>query len=132
MRGPTGLRLLHGSAQPLVDVVFVHGLRGGSVKTWRKGVDPDNFWPQCWLPSEPGFHHCNIYSFGYDSDWATSEPSILDIHAFGQNLLEEMRNSPYLRDNTEVGLTILAWGLLGAVLNDVGICSSANAGVSAP
>ncbi|KAK4154703.1 hypothetical protein C8A00DRAFT_42579 [Chaetomidium leptoderma] len=77
-RGPTGLRLLHASAQPLVDLIFVHGLRGGSVKTWRKGVDPAAFWPQCWLPSEPGLEHVNIYSFGYDSDWASTEPSILD------------------------------------------------------
>jgi hypothetical protein len=104
-RGPTGLRLLHASSQPLVDLIFVHGLRGGSVKTWRKGSDPENFWPQYWLPSEPGFGNVNIYSFGYDSDWASSEPSILDVHAFGQNLLEEMRNSPFLRDNTEVRLT---------------------------
>jgi hypothetical protein len=106
-RGPTGLRLLHASAQPLVDLIFVHGLRGGSIKTWRKGNNLENFWPQYWLPSEPGFDNVNMYSFGYDSDWASSEPSILDIHAFGQNLLEEMRNSPFLRDSAEVCLVNL-------------------------
>jgi hypothetical protein len=103
-RGPTGLRLLHSSPEPLIDLIFVHGLRGGSVKTWRKGNDLRNFWPQCWLPMEPGFRNTNIHSFGYDSDWASSNASILDVHDFGQCLLEEMRNSPHLRDNKEVSL----------------------------
>lgn len=105
-RGSTGLQLLHASAQPLVDMIFVHGLRGGSIKTWRKGSEHHNFWPQFWLPFEPGFENVNIYTFGYDSDWADFEPCILDVHAFGQNLLEQMRNYPYLRDNV-VGHPIL-------------------------
>ncbi|KAI2615430.1 NACHT and WD domain protein [Hypoxylon sp. NC1633] len=98
-RGPTGLRLLHSSPEPLVDLIFVHGLRGGSVKTWRKGDDPRMFWPQLWLPMEPGLRNVNIHSFGYESDWASTKSSILNIHDFGQSLLEEMRNSPHLREN---------------------------------
>ncbi|KAJ9160996.1 GPI inositol-deacylase [Coniochaeta hoffmannii] len=96
-RGPLGLRLIHSSPEPLVDLIFVHGLRGGSVKTWRKGNDPRSFWPQFWLPVEPGFRNVNIHSFGYDSDWASTKSSILNIHDFGQSLLEEMRNSSHLR-----------------------------------
>jgi len=67
------------------------------VKTWRKGNDPRSFWPQFWLPVEPGFRNVNIHSFGYDSDWASTKSSILNIHDFGQSLLEEMRNSSHLR-----------------------------------
>jgi len=52
---------------------------------------------------EPGFENVNVHSFGYDSNWANSEPSILNVHDFGQALLEEMRNSPYLGDNEQVG-----------------------------
>lgn len=100
VRGPLGLRLVHSSPEPLIDLIFVHGLRGGSVKTWRKGNDPSNFWPQLWLPLEPGLRHANIHSFGYQSDWASTKSSILDIHDFGQSLLEEMRNSPHLRHNS--------------------------------
>ncbi len=103
-RGPLGLGLLHSSPEPLIDIIFVHGLRGGSIKTWRKGNDPRNFWPQLWLPLEPELHHANIHSFGYDSDWASTKSSILNVHDFGQSLLEEMRNSPYLRDNANVRL----------------------------
>ncbi len=101
-RGPLGLRLLHSSPEPLIDIIFVHGLRGGSIKTWRKGNDPRNFWPQLWLPAEPELHNANIHSFGYDSDWVSTKSSILNVHDFGQSLLEEMRNSPYLRDKRNV------------------------------
>jgi hypothetical protein len=101
-RGPLGLRLLHSSPEPLVDLIFVHGLRGASVKTWQKGNDPRFFWPQFWLPIEQEFHHVNIHSFGYDADWKSSNASILNVHDFGQSLLEEMRNSPHLRSNVDV------------------------------
>lgn len=102
VRGPLGLRPLHYSAEPLIDLIFVHGLRGGSIKTWRKGNDSRCFWPLCWLPMEHGMENVNIHTFGYDSDWASSRPSILNVHDFGQELLEEMRNAPYLRGNGEV------------------------------
>ncbi|KAI1212052.1 uncharacterized protein F4807DRAFT_458254 [Annulohypoxylon truncatum] len=84
IRGPLGLRILHSSPEPLVDLIFVHGLRGGSIKTWRKDNDP----------------------LLDDSDWASTKPSILNVHDFGQTLLEEMRNSPHLRKNP--GAFILA------------------------
>lgn len=105
-RGPLGLRLLHCSPEPMIDIIFVHGLRGGSVKTWRKGNMPRNFWPQLWLPLEPGLRHASIHSFGYQSDWASTKSSILDIHDFGQSLMEEMRNSPQIRDNSKVSIVL--------------------------
>lgn len=102
VKGPLGLQLLHASPEPLIDLIFVHGLKGDSIKTWRKGGDPLCFWPQLWLPTEPGFENVNIHTFGYDSNWSSSKSTILDIHDFGQGLLEEMRNAPQLRDNVEV------------------------------
>ena len=53
---------------------------------------------------EPELRNANIHSFGYDSDWASMKSSILNLHDFGQSLLEEMRNSPYLRDKGNVRL----------------------------
>lgn len=111
-KGPLGLRLLHSSPEPLIDLIFVHGLRGGSIKTWRKGDDPRHFWPQLWLPVESELHHANIHSFGYDADWASTKSSILGVHDFGQSLLEEMRNSPYLRDNGSVRLNVSIIGCI--------------------
>lgn len=48
--------------------------------------------------------NANVHSFGYDSDWASTKSSFLDIHDFGQSLLEEMRNSPSLRESVNVSL----------------------------
>lgn len=115
-RGPLGLRLLHSSPEPLIDLIFVHGLRGGSVKTWRKGNDPRFFWPQFWLPVEPGFRNVNIHSFGYDSDWASTKSSILNIHDFGQSLLEEMRNSSHLTGSDSNAPIILIGHSMGGLV----------------
>ena len=101
-KGPVGLRLLRYSAEPLIDLIFVHGLKGGSTTTWRKGGDSRNFWPKLWLPMERGLWNANIHTFGYDSNWTNSKSGILNIHDFGQSLLEEMRNSPHLRGKTNV------------------------------
>lgn len=102
IRGPLGLHLLHSSPQPLIDLIFIHGLRGGSIKTWRKGNDPHLFWPQYWLPMEAGLCNASIHSFGYDSDWGSTTPSILNVHDFGRALYEEIRSSPFLRQKPNV------------------------------
>ena len=67
IRGDIGVRLVYASPEPLVNLIFVHGLQGGSVKTWRKGDDPRYFWPQCWLPLEEGVCNVKTHSLGYDS-----------------------------------------------------------------
>ncbi|KFA45454.1 hypothetical protein S40293_10153 [Stachybotrys chartarum IBT 40293] len=115
-RGPLGLRLLVASAEPLIDIIFVHGLRGGSIKTWQKGTDPRLFWPQHWLPTEPEFRNASIHTFGYDSDWKSSEPSVLSIHDFGQALYEEMRSSPTLRRNAKSPIVLVGHSMGGLVI----------------
>ncbi|KAI0015721.1 hypothetical protein F4780DRAFT_50133 [Xylariomycetidae sp. FL0641] len=122
-KGPVGLRLLRYAPEPLIDMVFVHGLRGGSIKTWRKGSDPRNFWPQLWLPLEREFRNVNIHSFGYDSDWASTKSSILNVHDFGQSLLEEMRNSPYLRENRKGPIILVGHSMGGLVIKKAFILS---------
>jgi hypothetical protein len=102
VKGPLGLRCLFSATKPLVDLVFVHGLRGGSIKTWRYGDDQQLFWPQYWLPKEPEFANASIHSFGYESDWGSMKPSILDVHDFGRSLFEELLTSPLLRHTSKV------------------------------
>jgi hypothetical protein len=103
VKGPLGLRSLFCASKPLVDLVFVHGLRGGSIKTWRHGEDQQLFWPQHWLPKEPEFANVSIHSFGYESDWGSMKPSVLDVHDFGRSLFEELLTSPLLRHISKVG-----------------------------
>jgi len=97
--GLHGLNLLYDPPGPLADLIFVHGLRGGSIKTWCKGDDLKLFWPQAWLPREQGLRHVRIHSFGYNADWADIRETTLDLHDFGRALLAEMNTSPSLRGN---------------------------------
>jgi hypothetical protein len=55
------------------------------------------FWPKDWLPTEDGFEHVRLHSFGYNSDWATRKKSRLSVHDFGQALLADIYNSPSLQ-----------------------------------
>lgn len=100
--GGYGLNLLYEPPDSLVDLVFVHGLRGGSVKTWCKGDDLKRFWPQAWLPRERELQNARVHSFGYDADWANIKETALDLHDFGRALLTELNTSPLLRRDREV------------------------------
>lgn len=77
---------------------------------------------------EPGLHNVNIHTFGYNSDWASTKSSILNVHDFGQSLLEEMRNSPHYETtvmwvsiyrgycpkvHNKLGANHIAWTLYG-------------------
>ncbi|KAK2761351.1 hypothetical protein FQN54_001873 [Arachnomyces sp. PD_36] len=95
--GPFGLNLLHEPPSPLFDVIFVHGLRGGLRKTWSKKRHHSYFWPKEWLPKDIEFKRARIHSFGYNSDWGNAKESILDVHQFGNSLLQEIANSPDIR-----------------------------------
>ncbi|KAH0536563.1 hypothetical protein FGG08_006571 [Glutinoglossum americanum] len=80
----------------------VHGLRGGSRKTWTKEGNPALFWPKEWLPMEPGFENVRIHSYGYDSDWGKGGASVLNVHDFGQALLGDIQNSPHIQRSVDV------------------------------
>ena len=100
--GPLGLNLLHAPPAAILDLIFVHGLRGGSRKTWSKTKDPDDFWPKEWLPGDIEFKDVRIHSFGYHSDWGDTEESILSVFDFGKSLLAEIANSPDIRKDGDV------------------------------
>lgn len=101
VRGPLGLNLLHASSEPLIDFVFVHGLNGGSRKTWTYGEDPDLYWPKEWLAKDPAFKNVRIHSFGYNSHW-TDTKTTHNIHDFGQSLLNDIQTSPQMREDGRV------------------------------
>ena len=102
IKGPLGMNMLNSPSEPLMDYVFVHGLGGGSTKTWCLGDNPNNFWPRTWLPMEPSFRNVRIHSFGYDADWMDKKESIMNVHDFGRSLLESMRTTPSLKASETV------------------------------
>lgn len=118
VRGPFGLdNPLAIPAEPMVDFVFVHGLGGGSRKTWCKDDDPLLFWPKEWLPRDPEFKHVRIHSFGYDSDWTERRPpSILNIHDFGKALLESLQRSTWIRRSARTPIVFIAHSMGGLVV----------------
>ncbi|OCK72963.1 hypothetical protein K432DRAFT_365414 [Lepidopterella palustris CBS 459.81] len=60
-----GIKVLHDPQQPVVDIVFVHGLTGGQVSTWAAegAAQP---WPQSFLAKD--IPTARISAFGYDAD----------------------------------------------------------------
>ncbi|KAI0508458.1 hypothetical protein F5B22DRAFT_649951 [Xylaria bambusicola] len=119
LKGPFGLQLLHASPQPLIDIVFVHGLRGGSFKTWRKGDDSQLFWPQYWLPMETDLRNASIHSFGYDSDRGSLNPGVLNAHDFGRTLYGELGSSPYLGRNSNSPIIMVGHSMGELVIKKV-------------
>ncbi|KAK7956103.1 uncharacterized protein PG986_005325 [Apiospora aurea] len=114
-KGSYGLTTLYEPAVdvPGADVVFVHGLNGGSQSTWTKGED-SNFWPKFWLPSDDGFADVRIHSFGYHS--GVSKQSILQIQDFARNLLSAIHDAPRIIPKQNVPLILVGHSMGGLVI----------------
>jgi hypothetical protein len=84
-----GLTLVHACPEPLVDLIFVHGLGGTSRKTWSWQRDPHNFWP-AWLGKEAELCKSRIFTFGYNADFSGQHTS-LNILDFAKDLLFRMK-----------------------------------------
>ena len=84
----------------LADLVFVHGLGGGSKSTWTRSGDPNLYWPKAWLPYDPDFHDVRIHSFGYNSNWGNE--SILGVHDFAKSLLSSIHHCPQIPRDAHV------------------------------
>ncbi len=115
--GSRGLNLLWSPADPLLDLVFVHGLGGGSTKTWCFSEDPTKFWPKAWLPRETGFANIRIHSYGYDADWqSTNAASTINVYDFAVQLLNGLRNSPCLANQKTTPIVFVAHSMGGLVV----------------
>ncbi|XAR61858.1 hypothetical protein NMG60_11016394 [Bertholletia excelsa] len=94
------------SEVPLMDVVFVHGLRGGPFKTWRLGDDKSStqsglvekideeagkqgtFWPGEWLPDD--FPHARLFSLKYKTNLTQWSGATLPLQEVSSMLLEKL------------------------------------------
>ncbi|KAK0661187.1 hypothetical protein QBC41DRAFT_236104 [Cercophora samala] len=123
IRGPLGLRLLFDSSEPLADLIFVHGLGGGSRKTWDKNNDPSLYWPQEWLSRDPEFKHVRVHTFGYPADWTERRESVLNIHDFANSLLSQLQASATIRRSNQVPLIFVCHSMGGLVVKQAYILS---------
>lgn len=107
LRGPFGLNTLYQPANLVTaDLIFVHGLGGGSRSTWTKSGDPSLYWPQRWLPQDPGFQDVRIHSFGYDSNW--EKESTLNLHDFAKSLLGSIHDCPAISSDSNVYASLMS------------------------
>lgn len=95
-KGSLGLTLLHSPSDPQVDLIFIHGLGGGSRKTWSKTPLLSHYWPQQWLPKDPAFKDVRVFTYGYDSDYLSGKGDCLNIHHIGKSFLGEVSMSPFI------------------------------------
>lgn len=99
VKGPLGLTTLYNPPEPAIaELVFVHGLGGGSRSTWSK--DGESFWPQTWLPKDEAFGDIRIHTFGYNSNW--DKASTLNIHDFAKSLLGSLHDCPQIPKGSTV------------------------------
>ncbi|KAI4220320.1 MAG: hypothetical protein LQ349_008116 [Xanthoria aureola] len=106
---PLGLKIIHKPAgDPRVDIVFVHGLGGGSRTTWSKNHNPEFFWPLKFLPFEPDINEARILTFGYNANFrrgsGKNKMSVLD---FAKDLLYDLK---YAKDESVPELEDLRMG----------------------
>ncbi|KAK0707379.1 hypothetical protein B0H67DRAFT_647567 [Lasiosphaeris hirsuta] len=120
-KGPLGLETLYEPQLPanaVADLVFIHGLGGGSRKTWSFSPDPAHFWPRAWLADDGDFAgSVRIHAFGYRADWGGRQ-SMLNIHDFAQSLLGELRNHQSVR-RTSTRIILVGHSMGGCVAKKV-------------
>ncbi|KAI1366621.1 WD40 repeat-like protein [Xylaria arbuscula] len=98
-KGALGLTLLFSPQQPQVDLILVHGLGGGSRKTWSKTAQLSHYWPQEWLSKDSAFEKVRIYTYGYNSDYVKDKDNCLNIHHFGKLFLGTIGTSPCFKNS---------------------------------
>ncbi|MCJ1356503.1 MAG: hypothetical protein MMC33_006498 [Icmadophila ericetorum] len=116
VKGNLGLNLLHQPSETLIELIFVHGLGGGSRKTWSFSNLLDHFWPQTWLPHDKDFRNVRINSYGYDSDWTSTKDDISNVSDFASGLLNALFYSPTLRKPMDTPIVFFAHSMGGLVV----------------
>ncbi|KAF2969942.1 hypothetical protein GQX73_g3591 [Xylaria multiplex] len=112
-KGPLGLTtVFEPEGQVVADLIFVHGLNGGSRSTWSKS--DDSFWPQAWLPRDDAFHDVRIHTFGYPS--GLSRDSVLNIRDFAGNLLACVQHCPALTSSAPGPIIFVGHSMGGLVI----------------
>ncbi|KAI1364366.1 hypothetical protein F5Y08DRAFT_214267 [Xylaria arbuscula] len=113
-KGPLGLTtLFEPDGQAVADIIFVHGLNGGSRSTWTKGSQ-NSYWPQDWLSRDEAFQDVRVHTFGYSS--GLNRESILNISDFATNLLACVYHCPVMASQTSSRIIFVGHSMGGLVI----------------
>ncbi|KAI1754650.1 hypothetical protein F4782DRAFT_539058 [Xylaria castorea] len=91
---PLGLTVLYTpeTDQRMVDIVFIHGLGGTSLRTWCRNRELEFLWPKLWLPKEGDLSRARILTFGYNAQFSRrGQQAALSINDFAADLLYSMK-----------------------------------------
>ncbi|KAF2261549.1 hypothetical protein CC78DRAFT_347471 [Lojkania enalia] len=114
-KGAIGLTTLYDPGpDAVVDLIFVHGLNGGSQSTWTKNGDMSLFWPQEWLPRDEAFQDVRIHTFGYAS--GLSRESVLNVPDFARSLLGSIHDSPNIPRTKDNPMILIGHSMGGLVV----------------
>ncbi|KAK3344227.1 WD40-repeat-containing domain protein [Lasiosphaeria hispida] len=126
-KGPLGLNLLYSPEEPQIDLIFVHGLGGGSRKSWSKTPQRFHYWPQEWLPRDEAFRNVRIHSYGYDSDYLRGKEDCLNIHHIGKSFLGALSTLPCLAADPRTYIVAVGHSMGGLVIKKAYILASQDA-----
>ncbi|KAG4264789.1 hypothetical protein FPRO03_00073 [Fusarium proliferatum] len=103
---------------PIVDIVFVHGLRGNSFGTWHYGQESGLHWPSDLLKVD--IPDARILSFGYDAAvlhwWSPASRNSIGNHA--QNLLGSVVRLREKTNTEDLALVFVMHSLGGLVVQN--------------
>ena len=105
------------AGEPLVDVVFVHGLNGSPEKTWTSEKSKI-FWPEQLLPPFLEEERARILTFGYDADVVafTDGASRDKIHNHAENLVQALAANRRLHKAMQRPIVFVTHSLGGLVV----------------
>lgn len=120
--------MLHTPLRRSVDIIFIHGLGGTSLRTWCWNRDLQNLWPSQWLPDESGLDTARILTFGYNAHFAAKkEQATLSIGDFASDLLFRMKYGESSTERLgEVPIVIVAHSMGGLVFKKAFIHGNMN------
>ncbi|KPI37380.1 Protein SERAC1 [Cyphellophora attinorum] len=113
-----GLTEVFTPPQPLVDVVFVHGLNGHPYNTWATHKPTEVFWPTDLLPPALEDQRCRILTYGYDAQvTAFSDGASKDkIHNHAEHLASRLVANRSLKRALERPIIFVCHSLGGLVV----------------
>ncbi|KAL6714385.1 hypothetical protein ACLMJK_007808 [Lecanora helva] len=92
LKDSLGLSVLYApKSEPVVDLIFVHGLGGASIKTWCKNHDRNLCWPKYWVPGDLGNDNVRVLTFGYNAEVLSKTKTKANISDFAKSLLAAMK-----------------------------------------